>query len=53
MRILFTGAAYWVNSGYGKPIRNIVPMLVDAGHGHSIRGVLRVQGNGCRDANSG
>ena len=32
MRIFFTGAAYWVNSGYGKPIRNIVPLLVRAGH---------------------
>lgn len=32
MRILFTGAAPWVNSGYGKPIRNLAPLLTNAGH---------------------
>jgi len=32
MRILFTAAAPWVNSGYGKPMRSLVPMLTQAGH---------------------
>lgn len=32
MRIMFTGAAPWVNSGYGKPIRNLVPLLTGLGH---------------------
>lgn len=32
MRILFTGAAPWVNSGYGKPYRYLVPRLTRMGH---------------------
>lgn len=32
MRLLFTGAAPWVNSGYGKPLRYLLPRLIDAGH---------------------
>lgn len=32
MRILFTGAAPWCNSGYSKPLRNLLPRLVRAGH---------------------
>ncbi len=32
MRLLFTGAAPWVNSGYGKPHRYLLPRLVRAGH---------------------
>lgn len=32
MRILFTGAAPWVNSGYGKPLRYLIPLLHEAGH---------------------
>lgn len=32
MRLLFTGAAPWVNSGYGKPMRYLLPRLARAGH---------------------
>ena len=32
MRIQFTSAAPWVNSGYGKPMRSLIPMLTEAGH---------------------
>jgi glycosyltransferase involved in cell wall biosynthesis len=32
MKLLFTGAATWVNSGYGKPLRYLLPRLVRAGH---------------------
>ena len=32
MRIMFTGAAPWVNSGYGKPLRYLIPRLHEAGH---------------------
>ena len=32
MRLFFTGAAPWVNSGYGKPIRYLLPRLIRAGH---------------------
>lgn len=32
MRILFTGAAPWTNSGYGKPLRYLIPRLHAAGH---------------------
>jgi len=32
MRILFTGATPWTNSGYGKPLRYIIPMLAERGH---------------------
>ena len=32
MRILWTGAAPWCNSGYGKPLRYLIPRLHRAGH---------------------
>lgn len=32
MRLLFTGAAPWVNSGYGKPGRYLFPRLAALGH---------------------
>jgi glycosyltransferase involved in cell wall biosynthesis len=32
MRIMFTGAAPWTNSGYGKPLRYLLPRLHAAGH---------------------
>jgi len=32
MRILFTGASPWTNSGYGKPWRYLLPRLHQAGH---------------------
>jgi glycosyltransferase involved in cell wall biosynthesis len=32
MRLLFTGAAPWANSGYGKPLRYLFPRLAAAGH---------------------
>jgi len=36
MRLLFTGAAPWVNSGYGKPLRYLIPLLHQAGHQSAI-----------------
>ena len=32
MRIMFTGAASWANSGYSKPLRNLLPRLAEQGH---------------------
>lgn len=32
MRIIFTGASPWTNSGYGKPLRYLIPRLHAAGH---------------------
>jgi glycosyltransferase involved in cell wall biosynthesis len=32
MRILFSGAVPWCNGSYGKPLRNVIPYLVEAGH---------------------
>ena len=32
MRIMFTGAAPWVDSGYGKPLRYLLPRLAEQGH---------------------
>ena len=29
MRIMFTGAAAWANSGYSKPLRYLMPRLAD------------------------
>ena len=36
MRLLFTGAAPWINSGYGKPLRCLIPLLHKAGHQSAI-----------------
>ncbi len=32
MRLMFTGAAPWANSGYSKPLRYLFPRLAAAGH---------------------
>lgn len=32
MKLMFTGAAPWANSGYSKPLRYLLPRLVAAGH---------------------
>lgn len=32
MRIMFVGPAFWCNSGYGKPMRNLLPRLSRLGH---------------------
>ena len=32
MRLLWTGAAPWCQSGYGKPLRYLFPRLAAAGH---------------------
>ena len=32
MRILWTGAAPWISTGYGKPLRYLFPRLHDLGH---------------------
>ena len=32
MRLMYTGAAPWTNSGYGKPWRTLFPALTDLGH---------------------
>ena len=44
MRIMFTAAAPWVNSGYGKPMRSLVPMLTEAGHEVAIAAFYGFQG---------
>jgi len=44
MRIMFTSAAPWVNSGYGKPMRSLVPMLTEAGHEVAIAAFYGFQG---------
>ncbi len=36
MKILWTGAAPWCNSGYGKPLRYLIPLLHAAGHESAI-----------------
>jgi len=33
---MFTGAAPWVNSGYGKPLRYLIPRLHEAGHEQAL-----------------
>ncbi len=32
MKLLFTGAAPWCNTGYSKPLRELLPRLIRAGH---------------------
>jgi len=41
---MFTAAAPWVNSGYGKPMRSLVPMLTEAGHEVAIAAFYGFQG---------
>ena len=36
MNLLFTGPAPWVNSGYGKPLRYLLPRLARAGHNVAV-----------------
>ena len=36
MRLLWSAASPWCNSGYGKPLRNLIPLLHEAGHQSAI-----------------
>lgn len=44
MRILFTGAAPFLNSGYSKPLRNIIPLLITRGHKIAVAAFAGYQG---------
>lgn len=44
MRLMFTGAAPWANSGYSKPLRYLLPRLVSAGHECAIACFYGLQG---------
>lgn len=45
MRILFVSNAPWVSSGYGKPIRCILPYLHELGHATAVLGYFGLLGS--------
>jgi len=44
MRLMFTGATPWTNSGYGKPLRYLLPRLAEAGHECALAAFYGFQG---------